>query len=117
MPKSSNGRKPSTHETLAEELKRYTEPFRTDGSQSFRLESQKTCETGGLDRQTATEIIERNRVRLAEMQKRLYAEEHWAVLLILQGMDAAGKDSAIKHFHLRQSAGRRRYKFQDTIDP
>ena len=97
MPKSSNGRKPSTHETLAEELKRYTEPFRTDGSQSLRLKSQKTCETGGLDRQTATEIIERNRVRLAEMQKRLYAAEHWAVLLILQGMDAAGKDSAIKH--------------------
>jgi polyphosphate kinase 2 (PPK2 family) len=118
MPKSSNGRKPSTHEILAEELKRYIEPFRTDGSQSFRLKSQKTCETGGLDRQTATEIIERNRVRLAEMQKRLYAAEHWAVLLILQGMDAAGKDSAIKHnFHLRQSAGRRRYKFQDTIDP
>jgi PPK2 family polyphosphate:nucleotide phosphotransferase len=100
MPKSSNGRKPSTHETL-EELKRYIEPFRTDGSQSFRLKSQKTRETGGLDRQTATEIIERNRVRLAEMQKRLYAAEHWAVLLILQGMDAAGKDSAIKHIFTR----------------
>src|SRR5437868_4716722 len=74
MPKSSNGRKLSTHETLAEELKRYIEPFRTDGSQSFRLKSQKTCETGGLDKQTATEIIGRNRVRLGIFNRSYYEE-------------------------------------------
>jgi polyphosphate kinase 2 (PPK2 family) len=84
-------------DTLAEDLKRYIQPLRADGSQSFRLKSQKNNETGGLDKQTASEIIERNRVRLAEMQERLYAMGHWAVLLILQGLDAAGKDSAIKH--------------------
>ena len=35
--------------------------------------------------------------RLAELQERLYAEHRWAVLIVLQGMDAAGKDSVIKH--------------------
>ena len=34
---------------------------------------------------------------LAEMQDRLYAQDRWAVLLIFQAMDAAGKDGAIKH--------------------
>ena len=32
-----------------------------------------------------------------ELQERLYAEDRWSVLLIFQGMDAAGKDSAIEH--------------------
>jgi len=76
MSKNSNERKPSTHDTLAEELKRYIQPFRADGSQSFRLKSQRTDETGGLDKQAASEIIERTRVRLAEMQERLYAMGH-----------------------------------------
>ena len=87
----------STHDTLAEELKRYIQLFRADGSQSLRLKSQKTDETGGLDKQTASETIERNRLRLAEMQERRYATGHWVVLLILHGLDAAGRDSAIKH--------------------
>ena len=35
--------------------------------------------------------------RLAGLQERLYAQDRWAVLIVLQGMDAAGKDSVIKH--------------------
>ena len=35
--------------------------------------------------------------RLGELQERLYAQDHWAVLVILQGMDAAGKDGVVKH--------------------
>ena len=34
---------------------------------------------------------------LAELQDKLYAQDKWAVLLIFQAMDAAGKDGAIKH--------------------
>src|SRR5258708_12247898 len=67
----------------------------------------------------ATEIIERNRVRLAEMQKRLYAAEHWAVLLILQGMDAAGKDNAIKHIFTGvnpQGVGVTSFKIPSTLE-
>ena len=35
--------------------------------------------------------------RLAELQQRLYTNDRWALLIVLQGMDAAGKDSVIKH--------------------
>jgi len=35
--------------------------------------------------------------RLATLQERLYAEHRWAILIILQALDAAGKDSVIKH--------------------
>ncbi len=35
--------------------------------------------------------------RLTELQQRLYAEDRWSVLIVLQAMDAAGKDSIIKH--------------------
>jgi len=41
--------------------------------------------------------LERGITRLVALQERLYAQDRWAVLLIFQAMDAAGKDSAIKH--------------------
>ena len=41
--------------------------------------------------------LERGVKRLAELQDQLYAQDRWALLLIFQGMDAAGKDSVIKH--------------------
>ena len=41
--------------------------------------------------------IEENKVKMAVLQDKLYAERKNAVLLILQGMDASGKDGAIKH--------------------
>jgi PPK2 family polyphosphate:nucleotide phosphotransferase len=45
----------------------------------------------------AGDRLERGIERLVELQERLYAQDRWAVLLIFQAMDAAGKDSAIKH--------------------
>jgi PPK2 family polyphosphate:nucleotide phosphotransferase len=83
-------------QSLADELKSYIEPFRFDGSGKFHLKSQKTDEKGGLDKESATKIIEANRKRLSDFQERLYAQDRWSLLVIFQGMDAAGKDSAIK---------------------
>jgi PPK2 family polyphosphate:nucleotide phosphotransferase len=82
--------------TLAAELDSFISPFRIDGSRRFHLASQKTDERGGLDKEKAEGIIEANRKRLADFQEKLYAQDRWSVLLIFQGMDAAGKDSAIK---------------------
>jgi PPK2 family polyphosphate:nucleotide phosphotransferase len=82
--------------TLNAELDRFISPFRIDGSARFHLRSQKTNEKGGLDKEKADGIVEANRKRLADFQERLYAQDRWSVLLIFQGMDAAGKDSAIK---------------------
>ena len=81
---------------LADELKPYVAPFRYDGTGEFHLKSHKTNEKGGLDKEKATKIIEANRERLNDFQEKLYAQDRWSLLLIFQGMDAAGKDSAIK---------------------
>jgi len=87
-------KKPS--QSLVAELKPFVAPFRFDGSSEFHLKSQKTRERGGLDKGQGEEIIEANHKRLSDFQEKLYAQDRWSVLLIFQGMDAAGKDSAIK---------------------
>jgi PPK2 family polyphosphate:nucleotide phosphotransferase len=71
-------------------------PFRFDGSGVFHLRSHKTNEKGGLDKDKAEKILDANRKRLSDFQEKLYAQDRWSLLLIFQGMDAAGKDSAIK---------------------
>jgi PPK2 family polyphosphate:nucleotide phosphotransferase len=45
----------------------------------------------------ADEMLKQGKKRLADLQTRLYAQDRWSVLLIFQAMDAAGKDSTIKH--------------------
>src|SRR3954468_14058328 len=80
----------------AAELKSFVAPFRFDGSGKFHLKSHKTNEKGGLDKETAEKMIEANRKRLGDFQERLYADDRWSLLVVLQGMDASGKDSAIK---------------------
>ena len=87
-------KKPST--SLGVELKSFIAPFRFDGSGDFHLKSHETNDKGGLDKDKAEKILEANLKRLKDFQERLYAQNRWSVLLILQGMDAAGKDSAIK---------------------
>src|SRR3954453_4745886 len=86
----------SKKSSSAAELKSFVAPFRFDGSGKFHLKSHKTNEKGGLDKETAEKIIEANRKRLVDFQERLYADDRWSLLVILQGMDASGKDSAIK---------------------
>jgi PPK2 family polyphosphate:nucleotide phosphotransferase len=82
--------------SLGDQLKSFIAPFRYDGSGTFHLKSHKTNEKGGLDKDEAVEILEANRERLNDFQEKLYAQDRWSLLLIFQGMDASGKDSAIK---------------------
>jgi len=88
-------KKPS--QSLCDQLKPFIAPFRFDGSGTFHLKSHKTDEKGGLNKDRAETILEANRKRLSDFQEKLYAQNRWSLLLIFQGMDAAGKDSAIKH--------------------
>jgi PPK2 family polyphosphate:nucleotide phosphotransferase len=81
---------------LAAELRPFVAPFRVDGASEFHLKSHKTREKGGLDKDKGEKILEANRSHLSDFQERLYAQDRWSLLLIFQGMDAAGKDSAIK---------------------
>jgi len=68
-----------------------------DGSK-FRLKDFDTSDRAGLkDKERALDALRRGVERLTELQDMLYAQDRYAVLLIFQAMDAAGKDSAIKH--------------------
>jgi PPK2 family polyphosphate:nucleotide phosphotransferase len=86
----------NSSQSLGDQLKPFIAPFRFDGSGKFHLKSHKTKARGGLDKDKAEKILEANRERLSDFQERLYAQDRWSLLVILQGMDAAGKDSAIK---------------------
>ncbi len=69
----------------------------TDGKQ-FRLKDWDPGDTRGFkSREKAQEILMQGIARLREDQDKLYAQDRWALLLIFQAMDAAGKDSTIKH--------------------
>jgi PPK2 family polyphosphate:nucleotide phosphotransferase len=64
----------------------------------FRLESVDPGETRGIkSKKQAAGALAKGVARLASLQEKLYADDRWAVLLIFQAMDAAGKDSTIKH--------------------
>jgi PPK2 family polyphosphate:nucleotide phosphotransferase len=76
----------------------YVKPFEVVDGSTFRLKNFDPAETRGLkSKERAHETLERGIARLAKLQDKLYAQDRWGVLLILQAMDAAGKDSTIKH--------------------
>ena len=73
-------------------------PYRVTDGRRFRLSSIDPGDTRGFDsKRRARERLERDIEILGELQEKLYAQNQWALLLIFQAMDAAGKDSTIKH--------------------
>jgi PPK2 family polyphosphate:nucleotide phosphotransferase len=73
--------------------------FRVRKGGKFSLAAYDPADTCGLDigKEEAKAMLANGVKRLAELQERLYAQDRWAVLVIVQAMDAAGKDSVIKH--------------------
>jgi PPK2 family polyphosphate:nucleotide phosphotransferase len=73
--------------------------FRIDRPDKFRLSKHDPAECCGLtvDKKDAQAMLADGIERLSELQQRLYADDRWSVLIVLQAMDAAGKDSIIKH--------------------
>ena len=75
--------------------------FRVSKGKDFRLKDvdpNNTLEfTKEADKPRAKEALASGVLALADLQDKLYAQDKWAVLLIFQAMDAAGKDGAIKH--------------------
>jgi PPK2 family polyphosphate:nucleotide phosphotransferase len=76
-------------------------PFRISKGKNFRLKDVDPDDTLDFtkeaDKPRSKEVLEMGVAALAELQDKLYAQDKWAVLLIFQAMDAAGKDGAIKH--------------------
>ena len=85
---------------LIKSAKRFAKPFRVTDGEGFRLKDIDPGDTLDLDsgdKPGAKEALATGIEALAELQNMLYAQDAWAVLLIFQAMDAAGKDGTIKH--------------------
>ena len=89
-----------TNEVIARASK-VAKKFRVDKGRTFRLKNIDPDDTLGFTKEEhkpmAKQALATGVQALAELQDKLYAQDKWAVLLIFQAMDAAGKDGAIKH--------------------
>jgi len=81
------------------DLDRIAKRFRIDRPKHFRIATHDPADCCGLtvDKAEAKALLVEGIARLTELQQRLYAANSWSVLIVLQAMDAAGKDSLIKH--------------------
>jgi PPK2 family polyphosphate:nucleotide phosphotransferase len=101
------GRSPRTvfrSEQKEEMMKRgdagqFVKPLRVEDGDHFRLAKIDPNDTLGvdIDKEKAKDLLGNGIEVLKDLQEKLYAQDSWAVLAIFQAMDAAGKDSAIKH--------------------
>jgi PPK2 family polyphosphate:nucleotide phosphotransferase len=77
--------------------------YRVTDGKKFRLNDYDPRDTASLSdrgkkaKARARDLLEQGIARLADLQDRLYAQDRWGVLVIFQALDAAGKDSTIKH--------------------
>jgi PPK2 family polyphosphate:nucleotide phosphotransferase len=72
--------------------------YRVGRGKGFRLKDFDPADTQGLlSKDDSTEFMQHHVVELEALQDKLYAQNQWALLLIFQAMDAAGKDGVIKH--------------------
>jgi len=90
-----------TEKQIIKTARELARPFRITNGAKFRLKDVDPGDTLDFSPDDKSELKERlatNGIRmLAALQDKLYADDKWAVLLIFQAMDAAGKDSTIKH--------------------
>jgi len=79
--------------------RKYVRPYRVTHGEGFQLKNSNPGDTCGLraGEGEASELLEQGTKWLAEEQGMLYAQNRWSLLLVFQAMDAAGKDSTIKH--------------------
>lgn len=86
--------------------KKVLEKFRVRPGKKFRLKDYDPGWRGDGDmkdlsdsalKESAQKILQQNLEELAKQQSKLYADDRWSVLVVLQAMDAAGKDGMVKH--------------------
>jgi Polyphosphate kinase 2 (PPK2) len=82
---------------ILDRIQKYTQPFRVTKGEAFQLKKHDPGETCGISKKEASKLLRKGTEWLAEEQSMLYVQDRWSLLLILQAIDAAGKDSTIKH--------------------
>jgi PPK2 family polyphosphate:nucleotide phosphotransferase len=76
----------------------FSKPYRVDKGRKFRLKDFDPADSSGVkSKKHAEKELPRGIEKMVELQDKLYAQDRWAILLIFQAMDAAGKDGVIKH--------------------
>ena len=82
------------------QARKYSEPFCITNGKKFRLKDVDPGDTLDFEsdeKPKAQDALAAGVEALVELQEKLWAQDRWAVLIIFQAMDAAGKDGAIKH--------------------
>lgn len=79
------------------ELGKLAKTYRVHHGKHFRLKDFDPADTAGWQPKQAEKALQECIETTAELQNKLYAQDRWALLLIFQGTDAAGKDGSIKH--------------------
>jgi PPK2 family polyphosphate:nucleotide phosphotransferase len=84
---------------ILDHFEKYVQPFRITKGDGFQLKNYDPGDTCGLKlrKEESSELLQKGIDWLAEEQDMLYAQDRWSLLLVFQAMDAAGKDSTIKH--------------------
>jgi PPK2 family polyphosphate:nucleotide phosphotransferase len=84
---------------MAKQLRDVLDRYRITSGGKFRLKDHDPDDTasGIVDKREAESLLADGVKRLSELQERLYPHSSWALLCVLQAMDAAGKDGTIKH--------------------
>jgi len=83
---------------IAKKAQKLAGAFEVKRGESFRLKDFDPAETQGFhSKEKAAELLHESTTMLCDLQEKLYAQDQWAVLLVIQAMDAAGKDSLVKH--------------------
>lgn len=86
----------SSNEFL-KKARKYAETYRVTEGAKFQLKNVDPDDTLDLEKDEGEDALAEGVELLKKLQDKLYAQDRWAVLIIFQAMDAAGKDSAIKH--------------------
>jgi PPK2 family polyphosphate:nucleotide phosphotransferase len=83
---------------IAKKALKLADAFKVRHADSFRLKDYDPADIHGVhSKEKADKLLQQSVTVLQGLQEKLYAQDQWAVLLIFQAMDAAGKDSLIKH--------------------
>jgi PPK2 family polyphosphate:nucleotide phosphotransferase len=90
--------KGNKRESVKMKVGKLAKTYRVESGKHFRLKDFDPADTGQWrSKEHAEDALQEGIARTAEMQDKLFAQDRWAVLLIFQAMDAAGKDGVIKH--------------------
>lgn len=83
---------------IAKKALKLAEAFAVTDGKSFRLKDYDPADTQGIhSKEKAEELLHESTGLFCNLQEKLYAQDEWAMLLVIQAMDAAGKDSLVKH--------------------